>query len=91
MLSYDCNVTYTRPWNNNDMGNINQIWSQFLDIHEECMNETNAFNGRRRRLVRVNDDENESVHKYDDYVNEAFKTLKRVSLFIIVSWGWLYL
>ena len=84
MLSYDCNVTYTRPWNGDDGGNINEIWTQFLDIREECINGSSS----RRRLVGIND-ENEYVHKYDDE-NKGYKILKRMLLFI-VSWSWLHL
>ena len=97
MLSYDCNATYTRPWNGNEGGNVNQIWSRFLDIHEQCINGSNktdeidgttAGTGSGRRLIRVND-ENENLDKYDDD-NEAFKTSKIVSLFIVL-WSWLCL
>ena len=102
MLSYDCNVTYTKPWNGNQGGNINQIWSQFLDIHEGCNND--SFDDSFDFEFNSTDDSfdfefNSTTHDRrrligvnddDQTENEAFKILKGVSLFI-VSWSWFHM
>ena len=36
MESYDCNFVYTKPWNGDDDGDLDQIWLDFIERQMEC-------------------------------------------------------
>ena len=40
MESYDCNFTFTKPWNHLDSANINAIWNNFIDEYKICTGQT---------------------------------------------------
>ena len=40
MESYDCNSTFTKPWNDLNSANINAIWNDFIDEYKNCTGQT---------------------------------------------------
>lgn len=72
MASFDCNATYTVPWNDNSNGDVETIWERFVNKGENCPF-AQQTDSDTLLLSQENDDDTESVfpivynHENDNY------------------------